>query len=157
MLRHSLIAAAVLAVTAIAAPAQAAPIQGGGVTRQEVADWLSRKGVPAKIESLDSGERIVAAETNGVKFDVYFYACKGERCASVQFAAGWSGAENVSLDEVNSFMKDTRYARVYKSGPGELWVEYDTLVGPGASWELLDEHFVLVGAIFTKVTTTLDL
>lgn len=157
MFRNTLLAAAVLATTAFATPSFAAPISGGGVTRQEVATWLTRQGVPAKVEKGSSGEDLVAGETNGVKFDVYFYNCKADRCSSLQFAAGWSGAEDVSLDELNKFMADTRFVRAYKTAPGELWIEYDVLVGPGGSWELLDESFGLVQAIFAKVTSTLDI
>lgn len=150
MARSGLAFALALVIAGAAAPAWAATdLPSGGVTRQEVADWLTRSGHSAKVSTLSTGSRVVSSSIGGVNFDIYFYSCTGERCRGLQYAAGWSGMESTELDTINSFTRDNRYLRVYKSG-GSVWAEYDIDVAPGATWEQLDDSLALANDLFTR-------
>ena len=102
--------------------AQAAP---AGVTRQEVVAWLTGEGHAANLHDDSSGTSIVSSSIDGVNFDVYFYACTGERCTSIQFAAGWTPLAKATPDTVNAWNRDKRFLKAYLDKSNNLWGEYD--------------------------------
>lgn len=150
--------AALSLVAAIAAtPALAKPVPAGGVTRQEVADWLVRNDMPAQIHDNGNGAVIVSSVTDGIKFDLYFYGCEAERCVSIQYAAGWSEATGVTVDDVNTWNTKNRYLRAYLSNGSNVWGEYDVDVSPGGSWEQIDESLRTFKAMVVEFKDTLGL
>lgn len=149
MARSGMFFALALLVAGAAAPAWSAPLPSGGVTRQEVVDWLKRKGRPAEIATTSTGNRVVSSNIDGVNYDIYFYSCTGERCRAIQYAAGWTGMGATSLDTINSFTRDNRYLRVYKSGDS-VWAEYDVDVIDGASWQMLDDSLAMAQELFGR-------
>lgn len=150
MARSGMLFALALLVAGAAAPAWAAsPLPTGGVTRQEVVDWLKRKGRTAQIKTTSDGTRVVASSVGGVNYDIYFYSCTGERCRGIQYAAGWTGMSGTSYDTINSFTRDNRYLRVYKSGEA-VWAEYDVDVVDGASWQMMDDSLAMAQELFGR-------
>lgn len=132
------VAIAVAAVVACPAAAFARDLPAGGVTRQEVLQWLQKHGMKAKIEYDDvAKDSTVAAASNSVNWAFYFYSCKGERCRSLQYAAGWSNAKQTAT-QVNEWNHNRRFLRAYKTDANMLFAEYDLDVTPGGTWELLD-------------------
>jgi hypothetical protein len=71
------------------------------------------------------GESIVSSSIDGVNFDIYFFACSGERCASMQFAAGWTPLAKATPEAVNTWNREKRYVRAYLDKSNNLWGEYD--------------------------------
>jgi hypothetical protein len=139
-MKHLFIAgAAALALLTTAGTAGARDLPSGGVTRQDVANWLQQHGLKAQIHNDDNGESIVSSGTSGVNFDVYFYACESGRCGSIQFAAGWTPLAKATQDNVNSWNRDKRYVRAYLDKHNNLWGEYDIDVNPGGTWEQMDQ------------------
>lgn len=123
--RLSALVAGVLLSLSLLHGAARAQTEPAGVTRQEVAAWLAGEGHPPNIHNDSHGESIVSSSIDGVNFDIYFYACTGERCTSVQFAAGWTPLAKATPDAVNAWNRDKRYVKAYLDHTNNLWGEYD--------------------------------
>ena len=128
---------AVVASLLIAAPAMARPFPSGGLTRQEMAAWLLDQGYAAEIHKDDGGISIVSSTIAEVNYDIYFYECTGTRCAALEFLAGWTPSDTVTLDELNAWNAKKRFVFGYRDTDRNLWAQYDIDVGTGASWEQL--------------------
>ena len=137
-MQRILVLGAALAALGAGLPAQARDLPAGGVTRQEVANWLTAHGRTARMHPDGAGEPIVSSAVGGVNFDIYFYSCTpAGRCRSIQYAAGWSGLE-AAIPKLNGWNADKRYIRAYSKPSGAVWGEYDIDVGPGGTSEQLD-------------------
>lgn len=135
MKRLAMTGLAAVAMTMLApAPTLARPLPTGGLTRQEVATWLLGQGYAAEIHNED-GISIVTSTVGEVNYDIYFYDCTGARCASLEFLAGWTPADNVTLDELNVWNAKKRYVFGYRDPDMNFWVQSDIDVGSGGSWE----------------------
>ena len=86
------LAAAVVVATGWAGLAEARPLPTGGLTRQEVIDWLTAHGHPAHLKYDEIGkDYAVTTNVDGVNWDIWFYNCStpnAGRCQSLQYAAG---------------------------------------------------------------------
>lgn len=136
-----LLAAAALSLAPAAAFAKPFPV--GGVTRQEIIDYLKTQGMVATEQADHNNRKILKTSLEGVNFDVYFFDCdaKDERCSSIQFAAGWSLVSTIDETTLNAWNKDKRWMRAYLTGDNNeaLYGEMDIIVGPGSS-ETLDNY-----------------
>ena len=150
-------AAAAMMVLLGAAPALARPLPSGGLTRQEVAAWLEGKGYDAEIHTGDrSGEVIITSKISDVNYDIFFYGCARERCTSVEFLAGWTPADAVTLTELNAWNAKRRYAFGYRDDEENLWVQIDVDLAPGGSWELLDANLSRWGDVVASYKSFVD-
>lgn len=129
---------AAMALMIGAAPALARPVPDAGVTREEVAEWLTKKGYKAEIHTDDGGEVLISSAIGGVNYDIYFYACNNKRCASIEYLAGWTPMDDVSLEDVNAWNAKKRYAFGFRDKDLNIWAQYDVDIAPGGSWELMD-------------------
>lgn len=134
------------AATALAATPAAAGITGkihkDGVTHEEVAAWLRAHGQTAEVKPTDDGKgKRVSSAIGGVNYDIFFYKCVAARCASLSFTAGWTPEPEITLAELNNWNMNKRYTFAYRKDNGDLWVEYDIDVAPGADWQLFAQQF----------------
>lgn len=149
-------AAAAVALSLVAGSASARDLPAGGLTRAEVAAWLQQHGLQAKIHNNSTGESIVSSTVSGVNFDIYFYACNGDRCGSIQYAAGWTPLAAGTLTAVNAWNVKNRYARAYLDDHNNLWGEYDVDISPGGTWEQMDKSLDRWGSIISSFKTTFN-
>jgi len=124
-----------IAMTAATQGAWARDLPAQGLSRQDILEWLQKHGYKATRHDDSLKENIITTSFGGVSWDIYVYACTGEYCKSIQFAAGWSGAP-VTVAQVNDWNSTKRYLRAYKNDAG-LWAEYDIDIA-GGTWEQLD-------------------
>ena len=132
------LAGAVLGFASLAGSGGAAaePLRDGGVTAQEVAGVLRTMKLPVQLTTDKEGDPLIYSNIAGQKFGVYFYQCKGPRCGSIQFSAGFEGAELVPNEKVADWNRTKRFGRAYLSN-GTLYVEMDMDVEHGATTEAL--------------------
>lgn len=123
-----------------AASAQSGPIPNGGVTVEEMVRFLQNKGFKAEVKTGTSG-RYIASASSGVNFDVYFYDCRGSRCASVQFSSGFDLTNGTTLSVVNSWNREKRYLKAYMDSENDPYVQYDANTSPARTWEGLADDF----------------
>jgi len=132
--------AAALAMAA-AAPAFAKDLPPGGLTREEVMNWLQGKGYKAELKYDETAkDNYISTSSDGVNWSVYLYACTDSRCTSFQYSAGWDDAD-VSESTLNVWNRVKRFIRAYRGSTG-LFGEYDFDLVPGGSWEMLDQSLV---------------
>ena len=120
--------------------AVAGPLPAGGVTSQEVAGVMRGMKLSTEVTTDKDSDPLIYSSSGGRKFGVYFYQCKGPRCGSIQFSAGFEGAASFSLDKVADWNRTKRFGRAYIDGD-KLFVEMDMDVERGATTEALANNF----------------
>ena len=113
-------------------PAFATNYPDGGVTADEFASELIAMGQKAKISKASDGDPVIDASfalgTTDIDYRIFFYGCKHDRCASVQYHVAFDGKP----DKAISWNKDNRFARAYAVGT-TVHLEYDVDVEKGAN------------------------
>ena len=136
------LSAIALAFALVSGPAAARNIPAGGLTIDDVVQWLQGKGYQAEITTGSDGSRHVSSTTSGTKFGVYMFDCNGgTRCASMQFSAGFSTHGKFDTSQMNDWNRDKRWCRGYFDKDGDPWVEFDIDLSPGGTYEMLDDEF----------------
>ena len=126
---------ALIALLFASQSAMARMLPDGGVTVQDVAASLQAKGYQTEIATDKDGDPLIRSMSEGAKFSVWFYECKGNpRCHSYQFAAGFSGT-GTSAQQVAEWNRTKRFGRVYLDRQNDPWVEMDVAVAHGATTE----------------------
>ena len=134
------LAGAAFAWGSLALPAVAGPLPDGGVTAQEVAGVMRARKMAVSVTTDKDGDPLINSTVGGTKFGVYFYQCKGPRCGSIQFSAGFEGAENITVSKVMDWNRTKRFGRAYID-KGTLYVEMDMDVEHGTNTEALANNF----------------
>jgi hypothetical protein len=137
-----------------AGPAAARPLPDGGMTADEVADWLHAAGYPATVkpDPTTPGDRIISSSIDGIDYDIYMYGCEHDRCNSLQYAAGWSGV-TLPSDKILEWDRTKRYLRAYIGSGNAWWGEYDIDVYPGGTYEALGKSLQRWRDIITDFKT----
>ena len=81
---------------------------------------------------------VVRSTLDGTPFAIYLYDCRKDRCASLQYEASFSNAENISLARLNNWNRQSRYVRAYLDRSGRVIGEYDIDIAPGMDAKGLD-------------------
>jgi hypothetical protein len=117
--------AALGALTLAAAPAQAQLIMAKD-TAPMVA-LLKAKGLEADVRGGSGENPYISSNYGGFKFLVIFMNCddKFANCKTVQFYMGFNDAKAVSLERLNEWNRDSRFARAYRDNEGDPVLEMD--------------------------------
>jgi len=132
--------AAMLALVLAAGAAAAANLPEGGMTAQDVADWLQSKGYKAQIGTTDNGRPKIASAAQGVNFYIHFYDCKNDRCASIQFVAGFSTDGAYTLEKGNEWNTRNRWVTASMDKENDPWISMDVDLWPGGTYELIGDE-----------------
>ncbi|MEI9969204.1 MAG: zinc-ribbon domain-containing protein [Terracidiphilus sp.] len=76
-------------------------IPDGGLTIEEMAAWLEGEGYAVKFVTGESGKRHIETSSQGSPINIFLGDCKGERCAALEFAAGFSTHGKFDISEIN--------------------------------------------------------
>lgn len=126
----TIVAAASLATES--APASPAPIQRAESGRVSVADpnslvaALQKAGYKAKL-TYDEGKPEIESSAAGATFYLYFQNCESkDGCEDVMIQSAYDMASDaVSLQTINTFNKDNRWARAYLDDESDPILEMD--------------------------------
>lgn len=135
------IAASVLALSlASAAPAVAAPpaqpaVQTAAdpaVSVEAVRAWLISKGGQVGPVQREDGLTWIAVNDDPLRWVVFFYDCRDDRCAALQYSASFSNP-TVTQEMVNDWNRDHRFLKAYflpaeAGGEPTAVVQHDVLV-----------------------------
>jgi hypothetical protein len=131
-----------LAFTLLSSAAMARDLPAGGFTISDVVQWLQSKGYQAQVVTGSDGKQHVTSFSSGVKFGVYMFDCdSSDRCASIQFSAGFATHGKFDTSHMNDWNRDQRWCRGYFDNVNDPWVEYDVDLSPGGTYEGLDDQF----------------
>ncbi|MBB6424586.1 YbjN domain-containing protein [Sphingopyxis sp. JAI128] len=87
---------------------------------------VESQGWPATLVAKEGDAPYIESNRNGLKFLVLFMNCDGsERCKTLQYYMGFSDAKEVTLDRLNQWNKEKRFARAYKDDAGDPVLEMD--------------------------------
>jgi hypothetical protein len=87
---------------------------------------VESQGWPATIVAKAGDDPYIESNRNGLKFLVLFMNCTDNKnCKTLQYYMGFSDAKDVSLDKINKWNKDKRFARAYKDDEGDPVLEMD--------------------------------
>lgn len=124
----SIIACAALALGAstlfAAAPAHAELVNAKNPA--VIKSILESQGWPATLISKAGDDPYIESNRNGLKFLVLFMNCEeNKNCKTLQYYMGFSDAKGVSIERLNSWNKDKRFARAYRDDAGDPVLEMD--------------------------------
>jgi ABC-type proline/glycine betaine transport system substrate-binding protein len=91
---------------------------GSGVSAAVISKVLKAMGYTAKINSDESGDPRVKTTVDGFKWDIFFYDCgtgalEERGCASFQFYSGYTVPQGFSMQIINKWNTEKRYAKAY--------------------------------------------
>src|SRR5262245_37382425 len=101
-------------------------------------------GFQAKLEKDDAGDPVIRSSSNGVDFRIYFYECKNnKRCKSLHFSVGYDLADGSSLDAVQQWNADKRFASAYLDGESDPFLQMDINTDGGITEQNFENSFHL--------------
>lgn len=110
----------------------------------------------AYFEPPDSeGRPAIAGTIDGLNYGVLFYGCEGNvGCDSLQFYASFTGYEN-SLEFINSWNYDKRFASAYRRPDGSVVLSYDVNIDFGVTATNVEDTFdiwsILMGQFMDRI------
>ena len=106
---------------------------------------LLEEGYRAKLGVDDVGDPMITSATAGYDFDIMFYDCTDHAdCGSIQFYLGLSEPDQGSVENMNQWNSENRYARAYLDEEGDAILRMDvTMPGEGVSREVFMENLGL--------------
>jgi hypothetical protein len=116
-------------------------IPEGGLTVEELATWLGNEGYAVKFVTSESGKRHIETNTQGTPLNIFFGDCKGERCASLELAAGFSTGGKFDTTQINAWNYDNRWCRAYYDNVNDPWLRMNIDLWPGGTYEALSDRF----------------
>ena len=119
-------AALVLGAAAIfaATPAHAELINAKNPAK--IKEILESQGWPATLIAKAGDDPYIESNRNGLKFLVLFMNCEDNKdCKTLQYYMGFSDAKDVTIERLNSWNKDKRFARAYRDDAGDPVLEMD--------------------------------
>lgn len=113
-------AAAIFAAT----PAHAELVNAKNPTK--IKEILESQGWPATLISKADEDPYIESNRNGLKFLVLFMNCEDNKdCKTLQYYMGFSDAKEVTIEKLNAWNKDKRFARAYRDDAGDPVLEMD--------------------------------
>jgi Putative bacterial sensory transduction regulator/zinc-ribbon domain len=116
-------------------------IPDGGLTIEEMAAWLEGEGYAVKFVTGESGKRHIETNSQGSPINIFFGDCKGERCAALEFAAGFSTHGKFDVSQINGWNYDNRWCRAYYDSEKDPWLKMNIDLWPGGTYEALSDRF----------------
>jgi Putative bacterial sensory transduction regulator len=122
LLRSSMFAAAAVAVSA---PAHAELVTPK--SPEVIAGLIRSMGMPAKVVSKPGENPYIESKYSGLVYLVFFMTCddSNKNCKTIQYYMGYSDAKETSLEKINDWNRDHRFARAYRDNEGDPVLEMD--------------------------------
>ena len=152
-MKSILLAAAAALVLLAPGAAMAKDIPEGGLTLDEIVDWLKAGGLPAEIKTGDDGAKSITSSLDGATFHVYTYDCKDGRCGSLQFSEGFDTKGAWTAEPINLWNRENRWTRAYADKVNDPWIEEDVDLTPGGTYEILNDQLAIYRSALTKFRT----
>jgi len=136
-----------LALTLLSSAARATDLPPGGFTYEDAVTWLQDRGYQAKMQTLSDGTKDLTSAVQGTRFHIRLYGCKGDRCDSLQFFAGFATQGKFDATQMNEWNYDKRFVKAYIDKTNDPWLTYDIDLSPGGTYELLNDELATWNAL----------
>lgn len=143
MARISALSAVAAFGIAFSAAAQAQTIVSAEDPARLVA-IIQNLGFQAKLEKDNAGDPVIRSSSSGADFSIYFYDCESnERCQSLHFTAGYDLPDGTSLDSMQQWNADKRFASAYLDDEGDPFLQMDINTEGGITQENFEKSMDL--------------
>jgi hypothetical protein len=115
-------------------------IPDGGLTIEELTRWLESEGYSVNLVTGESGRPHIVTKSQGSPLNIFQGDCKGERCASLEFATGFSTSGKFDISQINAWNYDNRWCRAYYDDVNDPWLRMNIDLSPGGTYEALSER-----------------
>lgn len=118
-------AALVATATAFTVPAHAELV--GAARASVIADIVKAQGMKADIKQTAGEPDYIESSHDGLKYLILFMNCDDSQrnCKTIQFYMGYNDAKDTTLDELNVWNREKRFARAYRDDEGDPVLEMD--------------------------------
>ena len=112
---------------------------------------LLEEGYRAKLGTDTVGDPMITNATAGYDFDIMFYDCTDNAdCRSIQFYAGFSEPDHATVEEMNAWNAQNRYARAYRDEEGDAILRMDvTMNGEGLGRDVFMQNLSLWNSLMS--------
>jgi hypothetical protein len=142
MIRTTSLLAATL--VAAVAHAQTAPKLLNAENPAELIAFIQDLGFQAKLDQDAIGDPMIRSSDGGVEFNIQFYGCtKNKRCDSLHFVAGYDLDEGTTLEVVEEWNEEQRYASAYLDNENDPFLQLDLNMVGGVTRENFESTFAL--------------
>jgi hypothetical protein len=115
-------------------------IPDGGLTIEELTRWLESEGYSVNLVTGESGRPHIVTKSQGSPLNIFQGDCKGERCASLELATGFSTSGKFDISQINAWNYDNRWCRAYYYDVNDPWLRMNIDLSPGGTYEALSER-----------------
>ena len=115
---------------------------------------LARGYGSAILGTQDSGAPKISGKIEGQPYTIYFSSCDSKThkdCEDLDLYAGYLGVKP-SLEKINSWNRDTRFARAYLDSDGDAGMDMDVNMLHGVSTQNMDSTLGLWAQLVKKFT-----
>lgn len=147
--KAGLIAPALLAVALLATPAVAEVPDNALLTAAEpakIAEVVRQLGRPGQLETDEAGDPSIATGFGGYAGRIWFFDCMedGSDCLGVRLQVGIGTEHKLTLQQVNAFNQEKRFATLSLDEEGDPILAYDlSMMKPGVSVAAFADSFRL--------------
>jgi hypothetical protein len=111
---------------------------------EQLVSIIQGLGFQAKLEKDNVGDPVIRSSSSGVEFSIYFYDCKSnKRCKSLHFTAGYDLDEGTSLEAMQKWNADKRFASAYIDDENDPFLQMDINTEGGITEENFGKTFDL--------------
>jgi hypothetical protein len=98
----------------------------------QIAQFLQNEGYVAKIDKDGDGDPRISSNSQRVKWTVYFYNCSNHtNCQSIQFHSSFTTQGKISVDRVNTWNFQQRFATAVLDKEGDVTLKMDVQLAAG--------------------------
>jgi hypothetical protein len=111
---------------------------------EELAAVIRALGFQAKVEKDNVGDPVIRSSSSGVDFSIYFYDCSSnKRCQSLHFTAGYDLPDGTSLQAMQQWNADKRFASAYVDEEDDPFLQMDLNTEGGITQQNFEKSFEL--------------
>lgn len=129
------------------------------LTAGELADVMHAYGYRAELGTDGVGDPMVSSSTAGLNYSVLFYDCDGgtpKRCRSLQLWASFELPSPLEPGKLNTWNRQSRYAKAFTADDGSVVVELDIELDGGVTQANLHSLFALWDTLLGSFARHID-
>jgi hypothetical protein len=109
-----------------------------------LASIIQGLGFQAKLEKDNVGDPVIRSSASGVEFSIYFYDCdNNKRCKSLHFTAGYDLDDGTTLEAMQQWNADKRFASAYVDDESDPFLQMDVNTEGGITEQNFEKTFEL--------------
>ena len=114
-------------------------------------------GFQARLDTDNVGDPMIRSSAGGVDFNITFYGCtKNRRCQSLRFASGYDLADGTTLEVLDDWNEEQRFASAYLDDEDDPWLQMDLNTAGGITQTNFAKNFELWQSMMAEFEEHID-